>query len=377
MSSSTSLPAFPMPRRAGKPVVTVSAALQWSALIDLLPSLLAAFDKESGERVSCNRAFEQAFSGHDADELTRFEQQFHAIDATRADGDWQHVASGRWFAVRRREAELGRRTLRLLELHDITGRLLEEQRKRTEHQALLFTSKVMSIGEMAATLAHELNQPIGSLLNYLNGCLRRIERGAVSRDDLLDAMLDARQQCERAAAIITRIRDFVRTREPKMAPLALGDVFGNVVALLEAEVRQHRVEVAIDVPDPLPAVLADRVMIEQVVHNLAKNAIEAMRHQTPARALRLQARVLPEGLVQATVQDSGPGIAPAARSQLFSPFFTTKSDGLGIGLNICRSMVEFHGGSLGYELPPEGGCRFGFALPIANHSIAAMPGDAP
>jgi two-component system, LuxR family, sensor histidine kinase DctS len=81
--------------------------------------------------------------------------------------------------------------------------------------------------------------------------------------------------------------------------------------------------------------------------------------------------------VQATVQDSGPGIAPSARSQLFSPFFTTKADGLGIGLNICRSMVEFHGGSLSYELPNEGGCRFGFALQIANTSMTTTPGDTP
>jgi C4-dicarboxylate-specific signal transduction histidine kinase len=357
---------FPVPRRSGKPVVTATVALPWSEVIDLLPSALAVFDTASGERVACNRAFAQQFDGDDAAELSRFERQFQAADAAHADGDWQHVASSRWFAVRRGESALGRRSVCVLELHDISARVADEQRKRSHHQALLFTSKVMSIGEMAATLAHELNQPIGSLLNYLNGCLRRIERGDASANDLLGAMLEARQQCERAAAIITRIREFVRTREPTMVPLALGDVFASVLALLEAEVRQHRIQATIDVPEALPAVLADRVMIEQVVHNLAKNAIEAMRHQTRARTLRLQARLLPEGLVQTTVRDSGPGIAQSARGQLFSPFFTTKADGLGIGLNICRSMVEFHGGSLSYELPPEGGCLFGFALPIAN-----------
>jgi signal transduction histidine kinase len=213
-------------------------------------------------------------------------------------------------------------------------------------------------------LAHELNQPIGSLLNFLNGCLLRLDRGIGEPAELRAALIEARQQCERAASIITRIREFVRAREPKMLALDLREVFAAVVALLDAEVHQHRIEVSVDVPTALPMVTADRVMLEQVVHNLVKNAIEAMRPRSGRRKLRLCASALPQGFVRSTVQDSGPGIAEATRRQLFSPFFTTKADGLGIGLNICRSMIEFHGGSLYHEQPEEGGTCFCFTLPV-------------
>jgi C4-dicarboxylate-specific signal transduction histidine kinase len=376
MSSLPSVPMFPPARAAGKPAKVADAAATLSAeVLDWMPTAVAAFDKNSGERLLCNRAFAEQFDAAQTARLPGFEQQFQMAATAQQEGDWQHVASGRWFAVRRGEGKLGRRAVGVIELRDITAQLQDEQRKRNEHQALLFTSKVMSIGEMAATLAHELNQPIGSMLNYLNGCLRRLERGNVSAQELHGAMIEARQQCERAAAIITRIREFVRAREPKMAPLALGGVFANVLTLLEAEIRQHRVKFALDVPEALPPVLGDRVMIEQVVHNLAKNAIEAMRQQTRPRNVRLQARVLADGMVQASVQDSGPGVPDAARAQLFSPFFTTKADGLGIGLNICRSMVEFHGGTLSYELPDEGGSRFGFCLPAATDTGAQDTGD--
>jgi signal transduction histidine kinase len=372
------------------------AAYDKSSLgLDILSGLccaVAAFDASSGELVHANTAFEQTFAaGADAAgsapwTLESLDRQFqtelaaskgaNALAPSRTplsfdDSDRLHQPSGRWFNIQRSQAQAGAQRLVLVALHDISQRLADEQRRRGEHQQLLFTSKVMSVGEMAATLAHELNQPIGSLLNYLNGCVLRLDRSATAdiqvRDkltaELRGALLESRQQCERAAAIITRIREFVRTREPKMGTVDLGELFSTVATLLRSEIRLHQIEVRIDVPADLPAVWADRVMIEQVAHNLSKNAVEAMRYQTSPRQLCLSANVDGAGMVEASVQDSGPGVNEAARSQLFSPFFTTKADGLGIGLNICRSMMEFHGGSLYYSQPPEGGSRFCFSLP--------------
>jgi C4-dicarboxylate-specific signal transduction histidine kinase len=349
-------------------------------IVGAMRCAVAAFDADDGSMLFSNAAFDAAFLCGAENALTQpeFERQFQSDTALAAagpreahtvdDADRLHRPTGRWFNIRRSDVQRGSRQCALLELTDISQRLADEQRRRGEHQQLLFTSKVMSVGEMAATLAHELNQPIGSLLNFLNGCVLRLDRGPMQRDELRGALIESRQQCERAAAIITRIREFVRTREPKMAVVDIGALFARVATLLESEIRLHRVAVSIDVAPSLPCVMADRVMIEQVAHNLAKNAIEAMRHQSGARRLRLSAAVDASGMVEAAVCDSGPGVDAVARSQLFSPFFTTKADGLGIGLNICRSMMEFHGGSLYYSQPAEGGSRFCFSLP--RHALA-------
>lgn len=351
---------------------------------DVLGVCVVAFSAQCGQLVYANESFKAAFVARSAHLLTHADLEFQfqhegapnrprdAASQGVADTDQLHLPTGRWFNVRRCTAQYGSLGLIVLELTDISRRLADEQSRRSAHQQLLFTSKVMSVGEMAATLAHELNQPIGSVLNFLNGCVRRLERGAVQREELHTALVEARQQCERAAAIITRIREFVRSREPKMAEVRIDTLFNTVAGLLESEIRLNRIEVVIEVPAALPVVLADRVMIEQVTHNLTKNAIEAMRHQPGRRRLTLSARVDAGGMLEASVRDTGHGVAEGAREQLFSPFFTTKADGLGIGLNICRSMMEFHGGSLYYTQPADGGSRFCFSLPHQP-----LEGDSP
>jgi C4-dicarboxylate-specific signal transduction histidine kinase len=366
MTSKPAAPAYATPAAKARPHAGAAASACAQAVCDALATAVVAFD-EDGSALYRNAAFDRAFGLDAVPPLALFEQSFRAV-AT----EWQHHASGRWYAVSRIAAALSGRTLQVLELADISQRVADEHQRSSRHQQLLFTSKVMSVGEMAATLAHELNQPIGSLLNFLNGCVMRLERAQLDRDELRDALLEARGQCERAAAIITRIRQFVRAREPRMVAVSLPEVFATVIGTLDAEIKRHHVQVSMQLPPALPPLQADRVMLEQVVHNLAKNAIDAMRQQHAPRRLMLGAVLGPDRVVEASVQDSGPGVAEAARSQLFSPFFTTKADGLGIGLNICRSMIEFHGGSLYYEHPAAGGCRFAFTVP------AHVPtGDSP
>ncbi len=344
-----------------------------AAACDAISTAVVAFDGD-GHKVFANAAFERRFAGEleDGADAAAFAQHFRVVQwnawsdtaAAPAAAEWQHTASGLWYAVSRSAGRMGGQALQVLELADISQRVADEQQRSSRHEQLLFTSKVMSVGEMAATLAHELNQPIGSLLNFLNGCVVRLERAQIDPQELHGALVESRQQCERAAAIITRIRQFVRAREPRMAAVSLHEVCTTVIGTLDAEIKLHQVQVQLQVPPELPPVQADRVMLEQVVHNLAKNAIDAMRTQKPPRRLLLRAVVGRDGMVDTSVQDSGPGVAEDARSHLFSPFFTTKADGLGIGLNICRSMIEFHGGSLYCEHPAAGGSRFAFTVPV-------------
>jgi C4-dicarboxylate-specific signal transduction histidine kinase len=350
-----------------------------AAACHAMSTAVVAFDA-NGRKVFANTAFEKRFAGELADGVDEaaFAQHFRAVQwnalpdtaAAHAAAEWQHSASGLWYAVSRSAGRIRGQALHVLELADISQRVADEQQRSSRHEQLLFTSKVMSVGEMAATLAHELNQPIGSLLNFLNGCVMRLERSQIDPQELHGALVESRQQCERAAAIITRIRQFVRAREPRMAAVSLHEVCTTVIGTLDAEIKLHQVQVQLQVPADLPAVQADRVMLEQVVHNLAKNAIDAMRTQKPPRRLALRAVVGRDGMVDTSVQDSGPGVAEDARSHLFSPFFTTKADGLGIGLNICRSMIEFHGGTLYCEHPAAGGSRFAFTVPV--HSSAGV-----
>jgi C4-dicarboxylate-specific signal transduction histidine kinase len=344
-----------------------------AAACDAIKTAVVAFDG-TGRKAYANTAFERRFANDLAAETNEagFEQRFRVVQwnaapealATPAAAEWQHVASGLWYAVSRSVTRVGAESWHVLELADISQRVADEQQRSSRHEQLLFTSKVMSVGEMAATLAHELNQPIGSLLNFLNGCVMRLERSQIDPQELHGALIESRQQCERAAAIITRIRQFVRAREPRMTAVSLHEVCATVIGTLDAEIKLHHVQVQMQVAADLPAVQADRVMLEQVVHNLAKNAIDAMRTQRPPRRLVLRAAIGRDGLVETSVQDSGPGVAEDARSHLFSPFFTTKADGLGIGLNICRSMIEFHGGALYYDHPAAGGSRFAFTVPV-------------
>jgi C4-dicarboxylate-specific signal transduction histidine kinase len=350
-----------------------------AAACDAITTAVVAFDG-NGRKVFANAAFERRFAGELADgaDEAAFAQHFRVVQwnaspeaaAEPAAAEWQHKVSGLWYAVSRSAGRSGGQALHVLELADISQRVADEQQRSSRHEQLLFTSKVMSVGEMAATLAHELNQPIGSLLNFLNGCVMRLERGQIDPQELHGALVESRAQCERAAAIITRIRQFVRAREPRMAAVSLHEVCTTVIGTLDAEIKLHHVQVQLQVPTNLPPVQADRVMLEQVVHNLAKNAIDAMRTQRPPRRLLLRAAIGRDGMVDTSVQDSGPGVAEDARSHLFSPFFTTKADGLGIGLNICRSMIEFHGGTLYYDHPAAGGSRFAFTVPV--HSSAGV-----
>ncbi|TAN60128.1 MAG: PAS domain S-box protein [Magnetospirillum sp.] len=257
----------------------------------------------------------------------------------------------------------GRHTGWMASVLDITERKRAEELSRQHQEKLQRTGRLITMGEMASTLAHELNQPLSAIASYATGCLNRLAAGDAAAEELAAPINKLAVQAQRAGHIIRRIHDFVRKSEPLVAVCALNDVVEGAVGFLEAEARKRCVRVELSLEPPSPQVDADRILIEQVMLNLARNAMEAMG-QTPRgrRVLDISVRRT-DGQAQVRVADSGSGIAEDVAASLFTPFFTTKEEGMGMGLNICRSIIESHRGRLWFEPNPEGGSVFLFTLP--------------
>ncbi len=277
-------------------------------------------------------------------------ERFHALvyEAKLIDGNGKHTG---WMAS----------------VLDITERKRAEELARQQQEQLQFTSRLVTMGEMASTLAHELNQPLAAIASYNTGCLNLMASGHAGVDDIRPALEKMGVQAQRAGKIIRRVHDFVRKSEPKRAPCQLGEVIEDCLGFIEPEARKRHVRIEFDIP-PMRPVLADRLMLEQVLLNLMRNGMEAMTN-TPAGAklLRLGVQVTTEGL-RISVSDNGCGIAPEIRDKLFTAFFTTKPEGMGVGLSICRSIIEFHRGRLWAEdnahSPTGSGTIFHFTLPL-------------
>ena len=261
----------------------------------------------------------------------------------------------------------GRQVGWMASMNDITERKRMEEETLRHQERLEQTSRLITMGEMASSLAHELNQPLSAIANYCMGSVNRLKSGDYRREDILAAMEKASAQAERAGKIIRRTREFVKKSEPVRAPAALAEIVEEAIGFAEIEARKAAVAIQVSIPPDLPPVFADRIMIEQVVLNLVKNGIEAMQQTPPeARALNLAARLDGEGMVEVTVADRGCGMTDGQVERLYTPFFTTKAEGMGMGLNICRSIVEFHDGRLWVQPNPGGGSVFRFTLPVGT-----------
>lgn len=257
----------------------------------------------------------------------------------------------------------GRQVGWMASMNDVTERKRMEAETLRHQERLEQTSRLITMGEMASSLAHELNQPLSAIANYCMGSVNRLRSGGCREEDLLAAMEKASAQAERAGKIIRRTREFVKKSAPVRAPVALAEIVEEAIGFADIEARKAVVTLRVDVPAELPPVFADRIMIEQVVLNLVKNGIEAMQHTPPGRrVLHIAARPA-GGMVEVAVADRGCGLSEAQVERLFTPFFTTKPEGMGMGLNICRSIVEYHDGRLWVEPDPGGGSVFRFTLP--------------
>jgi two-component system sensor histidine kinase DctS len=267
----------------------------------------------------------------------------------------------------------GRHTGWMSSILDITDRKRAEELNRQQQEKLETSARLATMGEISSMLAHELNQPLAAISSYTAGALNVLARetSATPLDTgmLKRALEQANTQARRAGQIIRSVHEFVKKREPRRETVAIPNVVDGIRALVELQARQSYVALQVDVPPDLPPVLADRVLIEQVLLNLTRNAIEAMQAIDPERrVLRIAAHTGEQGQVAVSVIDNGHGIPPEVAERLFSPFFSTKAEGMGMGLSICRTAIEFHGGTLTHADNPGGGTVFTFTLQQAQEA---------
>ena len=250
---------------------------------------------------------------------------------------------------------------------DITLRKRAEEQARQHLQQLAHVTRLSSMGEMASAIAHEVNQPLTAILTYSQASMRLLRSGAASLEEIIDAMERVAGQAERASDIIRHLRTFVRKEDAQLLPIQLNFLVTEVVRLVHGEARQSGVELAIELADGLPPVMADNIQLQQVLVNLVRNAIEAINGaEIEPRRIRIVTRRGADGSVEACVEDSGPGFDAKSAEQLFEPFYSTKAHGMGIGLSISRSIVEAHHGRIWARGAPDGGASFHFALPAAK-----------
>ena len=224
------------------------------------------------------------------------------------------------------------------------------------------------MGQMASGLAHELNQPLGAILNYAGVGLAQAKSSNGASTKLVAALQEIMSETRRAGEIISRMREFVRKQQPNAQPIDLSHLVTQSLRLLQFELRRHEVRTKLELASGLPPVMADAIQIEQVLVNLISNAMEAMDGQEPqSRLLEIRTTLWRDSKQAAViVSDSGAGISPADAARLFDAFFTTKPNGLGMGLNISRSIIECHGGRLTASANAQRGMRFSFTLPVES-----------
>jgi two-component system sensor kinase FixL len=247
-------------------------------------------------------------------------------------------------------------------IRDLTERQRTEARLQELQSELVHMSRLTAMGEMASTLAHELNQPLSAIANYMKGSQRLLESGTDERSAMLrDAMDKAAGQTVRAGQIIRRLRDFVARGESEHRVESVKKLVEEASALALVGAKDQDVRVRFQFDPKVNLVLADKVQVQQILINLMRNAIEAME-ASQRRELVLSTSVAEQGLIAISVADTGAGISPEVMSQLFQPFFTTKRHGMGVGLSISRTIVEAHGGKIEISPNPGGGTVFRFTL---------------
>jgi PAS domain S-box-containing protein len=354
-------------------------------VLDGLDTAVHVADASSGEILFANRAFQNIFGydtvGRDSATVTAAcrphpEALLHRPDCVPPeqlpceifDGEIQHALSGHWYHVHERAIRwVDGRTVNVQMAADITDRKHIDEVNQQQQKRLEQTSRLITMGEMASSLAHELNQPLSAIANYCAGCIKRMQAGNYRFDDLLAAMQKAADQAERAGKIIRRMRDMVKKSDPNRQPVHLGELVDEARAFADIEAQRTNTQIVVEIPENLPRIVVDRIMIEQVLLNLVKNAIEAMQAMpSERRRLTIRARIVDERMLEIAVADRGHGLAEEDIEKIFAPFYTTKPEGMGIGLAICRSIIEFHQGRLWVEPRREGGTVFRFTVPIED-----------
>jgi two-component system sensor kinase FixL len=309
---------------------------------------------------------------HPAD-VDRLREAFRDLDGTEGsldieyrvllrDGSTKHLHH---IAQAVHDAE-GRPARHIGTIHDVTDRRRAEDEARQLQERLTHFARLSTMGEMAAGLAHEINQPLSAIATYAQACQRLLKLPDHDPADVLSALQQINSQALRAGEVIRRLRLFVKNREVTREAVDCNRLLDDLRTLAETDARLHNVWLRIESEGDLPTVYADPIQLQQVVLNLVRNAIDAMADVPEhRREVVLSTRTTEDGDIEITVADHGTGLAPEATEHLFNAFFTTKSGGTGLGLAISRSIVRAHGGRLWHTPNEVSGARFHFTLPVA------------
>jgi two-component system sensor kinase FixL len=253
-------------------------------------------------------------------------------------------------------------------IRDLSEQRQAELDRRALEVKLAHVSRLSLLGEMAAGIAHEINQPLTAITNYSQAASNLVDRGVLDQETLREACIGIADQVQRAGEVIRNLRQFIRAREIRKEPLGIQALIDSTMVLIHADTAHEGIEVDTEFADELPDISGNAVQLQQVLLNLTRNAVDAMRESVARpKEIRLEARRAGD-MVELRVMDRGPGVSPNLEDAIFHPFFTTKPDGLGVGLAISRSIVESHGGELGYEHRSGGGSTFYVKLPILSDS---------
>ena len=372
---------------------------RFTTVLEGLDAAVSVMSVQRGEMLFANRSYRIWFGGNpeahvqltggqvmpdeviDGDESVDHFGGLPTQKLTDAGSDTHEVYMDnvqKWFDVRARYVQWTDGNLaQMLIATDITARKQAEEAAARQAEKSQFTSRLITMGEMASTVAHELNQPLAAISNYCSGMISRVQAGNIDNEQLVGALEKTSRQAQRAGQIIHRIRQFVKRSEPQRQPSRVRDITDAVLELAVFEMKRRRVTLNSTVANRLPTIMADPILIEQVLLNLLKNAAEAIDSaQTPQSRrhidLRVQQRYFEDqgNVVEFTVSDGGPGMREDMLARLFEAFHSTKAEGLGIGLSLCRSIIESHHGRIKAENIYNGqmvvGCRFTFTLPIDN-----------
>ncbi len=248
---------------------------------------------------------------------------------------------------------------------DITDEKRAQEREKQRMLELAHISRLSTMGEMAAEIAHELNQPLTAIANYGDAATRLLEKKSLEGSEIVSALQGIKTQAARAGEIIRRLRAYVGKKDIQLVSVDLDGIIRDVTRLVQIEARMRGIGIDLTLGDALPEIAVDRILIEQVLVNLLRNAIEAMgAAETGPRTVYVRSALRTDRQILVTVEDSGPGLPDTDPERLFEAFYTTKAEGMGMGLAICRSILETHGGHLWAEPNTPKGAKFHFVLPI-------------
>lgn len=379
---------------------------RFTIVLEALDASVSVAPLGSKELLFANKLYRQWFH-HDTEGHLQLVEQAGAYTATDSAQDVDALAGlpteplttamaenaevfvptlGKWLEVRSRYLNWADgRLAQMVIATDITPRRKAEELAAQQAERAQTASRLITMGEMASSVAHELNQPLTAISNYCNGMISRIRNQQIKEEDLLWALDKTAHQAQRAGQIIQRIRSFVKRSEPNRTPSEVMSIVSEAIELAEIELRRRHVRLSHYVAARLPQLMVDPILIEQVLINLMKNAAESIDNANrPADHRHVELRVVPrryEGVevVEFSVTDSGKGLPPETLNRLYEAFFSTKAEGMGIGLNLCRSIIESHSGRIEaqnlYNADEIIGCRFSFWIPVHAVALPEKPSE--